>query len=77
MIAATISPQRFHELAHQIESEVSKVIVGQHDIIRQTLISIVLGRHTLLEGVRAWVKPCSFVPLPKCYAFNSTAFSSP
>ncbi len=51
MIAATISPQRFHELAHQIESEVSKVIVGQHDIIRQTLISIVLGRHTLLEGV--------------------------
>lgn len=51
MIAATISPQRFHELAQQIESEVSKVIVGQTDIIRQTLISIVLGRHTLLEGV--------------------------
>ncbi|MFZ4825787.1 MAG: AAA family ATPase [Phototrophicaceae bacterium] len=51
MTTVTISPQRFHELAQQIEAEVSKVIVGQNDIIRQTLISIVLGRHTLLEGV--------------------------
>ena len=51
MATVPISPERFHELAQQIEAEVGKVIVGQRDIIRQTLISILLGRHTLLEGV--------------------------
>lgn len=41
----------FSHLARQIETEVSRVIVGQHDVTRQVLICVLSGRHALLEGV--------------------------
>jgi MoxR-like ATPase len=47
----TLPIERFHELAAQIESEVSRVIVGQKDVVRQVLICILAGGHALLEGV--------------------------
>jgi MoxR-like ATPase len=34
-----------------IEREVSKVIVGQNEVVRGVVIALVAGRHTLLEGV--------------------------
>ncbi len=50
-IQGQITPEKFAEVTQKIEQQVSSVIVGQHDIIRHTLIAIVSGSHVLLEGV--------------------------
>ncbi|MBN9392019.1 MAG: MoxR family ATPase [Chloroflexi bacterium] len=47
----TITPDQFRELTTRIEDEVGKVIVGQRDVMRNILISIIAGGHVLLEGV--------------------------
>ncbi|PJF48782.1 MAG: MoxR family ATPase [Chloroflexi bacterium] len=49
--ASPITPEKFTEVAQQIEKQVSSVIIGQQDIIRHTLIAIIAGGHVLLEGV--------------------------
>jgi MoxR-like ATPase len=46
-----IDPERFSELATAIEREVGGFIVGQHQLVRQALISLLAGSHALLEGV--------------------------
>jgi MoxR-like ATPase len=48
---APMSPERFAELATAIEREVGAFIVGQEQLVRQTLISLLAGSHALLEGV--------------------------
>jgi MoxR-like ATPase len=42
---------RFRERFQHLQAEVSKVIVGQSDILEFTLIAIIAGGHVLLEGV--------------------------
>ena len=49
--AQHIEPERFAELAGAIEREVGAFIVGQQQLVRQTLISLIAGSHALLEGV--------------------------
>jgi MoxR-like ATPase len=46
-----ISPEQFRQTASKIESEVGRVIVGQADVVRHVLVSILAGGHVLLEGV--------------------------
>ncbi len=46
-----LTAESFRHLADQIEAEVAKVIVGQQEVVRHVLISIIAGGHTLLEGV--------------------------
>jgi MoxR-like ATPase len=46
-----LSPERFAELASAIERQVGTFIVGQEQLVRQTLISLLAGSHALLEGV--------------------------
>jgi MoxR-like ATPase len=46
-----MEPERFAEMATAIEVEVGRFIVGQRDLVRQTLISLLAGSHALLEGV--------------------------
>ena len=46
-----ITPDSFCDVAHQIEEQVSRTIVGQADVIRHTLIAIITGGHVLLEGL--------------------------
>lgn len=41
----------FAQTAKAIEDEISKAIIGQSDIIRYTLISLLAGGNVLLEGV--------------------------
>jgi MoxR-like ATPase len=48
---AELSVAEFREIAAEIEHEVAKVIVGQQDVVRHTLIGILSGGHVLLEGV--------------------------
>jgi MoxR-like ATPase len=49
--AAPLSPDTFAERANTIEREVGRVIVGQRDLIRQTLTCLLANGHALLEGV--------------------------
>ncbi len=46
-----ITPEQYRALAQHIEDEVGKVIVGQKEVIRHTLIAIISGGNVLLEGV--------------------------
>jgi MoxR-like ATPase len=46
-----LSAAEFRDTAAAIEAEVARVIVGQENIVRHVLVSILAGGHTLLEGV--------------------------
>ncbi len=46
-----LTAERFADYAHAIETEVSKLIVGQRELIRNTLITLLAGGNALLEGV--------------------------
>jgi len=46
-----ISPDNFREKLTIIEKQVQKVIVGQDDLIRNTMITLLSGGNALLEGV--------------------------
>jgi MoxR-like ATPase len=48
---ARITPETFAERAQAIEREVGRVIVGQRDLVRQTLTGLLANSHVLLEGV--------------------------
>jgi MoxR-like ATPase len=51
-----LSPEEFRIRASAIEAEVGQVIVGQRDLIRQTLITLLAGGNALLEGVPGLAK---------------------
>jgi MoxR-like ATPase len=46
-----MTPEVFGQVAREIQDEVGKAIVGQHDIVRGVLICLIAGGHVLLEGV--------------------------
>ncbi len=46
-----LQPEQFAEVTTRIEREVGQFIVGQQQLVRQTLISLIAGSHALLEGV--------------------------
>jgi MoxR-like ATPase len=48
---ARMSPEDFAERATAIEREVGQVIVGQRELVRQTLTGLLANSHVLLEGV--------------------------
>jgi MoxR-like ATPase len=47
----SISPAAFRGTIEQLEAEIGRAIIGQHEIVRDTLIALVAGGHVLLEGV--------------------------
>lgn len=51
-----LSPEEFRAHIATIEAEISHVIVGQRDLIRQTLITLLAGGNALLEGVPGLAK---------------------
>jgi len=50
-VETTLSAEEFREIAVEIETQVGKVIVGQADLVRNTLITLLAGGNALLEGV--------------------------
>src|SRR4051794_31267294 len=46
-----LAPEAFAERAHAIEAEIGKVIVGQQQLVRHTLVGLLANSHVLLEGV--------------------------
>jgi MoxR-like ATPase len=51
IVEQTLTAEQFTHTAQAIESEVGKLIVGQREIVRQTLITLLAGGNALLEGV--------------------------
>jgi len=50
-VVERIAPEAFAERAAAIEGEVGTVIVGQRELVRQTLTCLLANSHALLEGV--------------------------
>lgn len=48
---STISPEEFRDLVSEIETQIASVIVGQHELIRHTLVTLLASGNALLEGV--------------------------
>jgi MoxR-like ATPase len=48
---STMTPDYFCDVARRIEEQIARVIIGQTDIIRHTLVAIITGGHVLLEGL--------------------------
>ncbi|MFM8321669.1 MAG: AAA family ATPase [Chloroflexota bacterium] len=46
-----VSPEQFREITAQIEAQVGRVIVGQGQLVRHTLVTLLAGGNALLEGV--------------------------
>jgi len=51
-----ISPDEFRHRAQAIEAEIGQVIVGQRELIRQTIVTLLAGGNALLEGVPGLAK---------------------
>ncbi len=51
-----ISPEEFRQRAQAIEAEIGQVIVGQRELIRQTVVTLMAGGNALLEGVPGLAK---------------------
>jgi MoxR-like ATPase len=49
-------PEEFRQRALAVEAEVGQVIVGQRELIRQTIVTLLAGGNALLEGVPGLAK---------------------
>ncbi|TAK01050.1 MAG: MoxR family ATPase [Chloroflexota bacterium] len=49
--APRLTPEAFADRAAAIEREVGRVIVGQRELVRQTVTALLANSHVLLEGV--------------------------
>ena len=45
------TPEEFRELATSLEAQLRRVIVGQNELVRDTISALFAGGHVLLEGV--------------------------
>ncbi len=50
-ISQEITPETFISTVKQIENQVGQVIVGQSELVRQSLVTMLAGGNALLEGV--------------------------
>jgi len=46
-----VDPKQVTELANKLETELARLSVGQKELLRDTVISLISGGHILLEGV--------------------------
>jgi MoxR-like ATPase len=46
-----MTPEEYGERAEAIEAQIGRVIVGQHELVRQVLVCLLCEGHVLLEGV--------------------------
>ena len=51
MAEILMSADEFRQITHAIEQQVGQVIVGQADLVRHTLVTLLAGGNALLEGV--------------------------
>ncbi len=49
--SAGVSPEQVREIGRELESSIAQAVVGQEEVVRQTLVALFAGGHVLLEGV--------------------------
>ena len=54
------------KLINKLQNEISKIIVGQHDIVEKLIISLIVKGHVLLEGVPGLAKTLMIKTLADC-----------
>lgn len=72
-----LQAEKFSENLREVIGEVSKVIVGQDDLIRKTIITLMSNGHALLEGVPGLAKTLLISTLSECISssFNRIQFT--
>jgi len=58
--------EKFSEKILKVHSEVSKVIVGQDDVVEKLLIALIANGHVLVEGVPGLAKTLMIKTLSEC-----------
>jgi MoxR-like ATPase len=61
---------RLNKAYDQIKEQMSKVIVGQNDVVDQLLIALFSRGHCLLEGVPGLAKTLMISTLARCLSMN-------
>jgi len=51
MVNEKLSPSQFREIASRIEIAIARIIVGQQEVVRHTLVALLADGHLLLEGL--------------------------
>jgi len=80
-MSSTLSPadvaavQRCEQAYNRIRDELSKVIVGQNDVIEQVLVAVFAKGHALLEGVPGLAKTLLISSLAQALDSASSEFS--
>ncbi len=69
--------ERLHQARGQIEAELSKVIVGQKQVIEQLLIALLSGGHCLITGAPGLAKPLMLKNMQEVFdlSFNRIQFT--
>jgi MoxR-like ATPase len=62
--------QYLPQLATQIRSEISKVIIGQKEVVDQLLLVLLCGGHAVIEGVPGLAKTLAVKSLARICALN-------
>jgi MoxR-like ATPase len=62
--------EQFAKLAAHVRGELSKVIVGQSDVVDQLLLVLVCGGHALIEGVPGLAKTLAAKALARVCGFH-------
>jgi MoxR-like ATPase len=68
--------QQCEQAYNRLRDELSKVIVGQNDVIEQVLVAMFARGHALLEGVPGLAKTLLISSLAKSCICRSSGFSS-
>ena len=55
---ARAGADEFTEVFNRVKAQVSRLIVGQEEVIDGVLTALMCGGHVLLEGVRVSARPC-------------------
>jgi MoxR-like ATPase len=50
--------EQIRESRARIDAELSKVIVGQKDVVQQILLCLFAGGHCLITGAPGWPRRC-------------------
>ena len=64
------------EALDKVKTEIAKRIIGQNDVVNQSLTAILAGGHALLVGVPGLAKPAWSRRLGPSWASTQTASSS-
>lgn len=51
MTTTSLTLEQASELAERIRAEIGKALIGQQQVVRETLIALLAGGHVLIEGV--------------------------